>query len=182
MTGTQAFIHALEFVLQHEGGYVHDPRDPGGETNFGISKRSYPHLDIKSLTREQAAEIYHRDYWSEIGADMLAPAIAAQLFDHAVNAGVGRAVRVLQESINTACIIGRPLVVDGILGPNTARAANTCCTPGSDDLALIAGRICLERINYYLGITEHNAGLRVFLRGWLRRVMDCERFSREVLS
>ncbi|MBI5843910.1 MAG: hypothetical protein HZB23_04475 [Deltaproteobacteria bacterium] len=48
--------------MAHEGGYVNDPADPGGETRFGISRRAYPNEDIKALTRERAAEIYYRDY------------------------------------------------------------------------------------------------------------------------
>ena len=55
-----AFINR---ILGHEGGYVNDPQDPGGETNWGISKRSYPGEDIKNLTLDQAAAIYRRDYW-----------------------------------------------------------------------------------------------------------------------
>jgi len=50
-------------VLKREGGYVDDPTDRGGETKYGISKRSYPQLDIKNLTLEQALEIYRKDYW-----------------------------------------------------------------------------------------------------------------------
>ncbi|WP_425526518.1 glycosyl hydrolase 108 family protein [Xanthomonas oryzae] len=50
-------------MLSHEGGYVNDPRDPGGETQWGISKRAYPELNIRALTRDQAIEIYRRDYW-----------------------------------------------------------------------------------------------------------------------
>lgn len=57
------FEEAVEFVLAYEGGYVNDPNDPGGETNFGISKRAYPNVDIKNLTREDVIDIYRRDYW-----------------------------------------------------------------------------------------------------------------------
>uniref|UniRef100_UPI0039E582BF glycosyl hydrolase 108 family protein n=1 Tax=Klebsiella pneumoniae TaxID=573 RepID=UPI0039E582BF len=53
-------------VLGHEGGYVNDPRDPGGETQFGISKRAYPNVDIKGLTRETAISIYKRDFWDRV--------------------------------------------------------------------------------------------------------------------
>src|SRR5690606_2973445 len=63
----ELFLHAVEVVLEHEGGYVHDPHDPGGETKFGISKRQYPDLDIANLTREQAIEIYRRDWWDKYG-------------------------------------------------------------------------------------------------------------------
>ena len=57
------FLKAFEKVLRHEGGYVNDPLDLGGETKYGISKRSYPHLDIKNLTLDQAKQIYFRDFW-----------------------------------------------------------------------------------------------------------------------
>ena len=61
----ERFLVAVEVVLTHEGGYTNNPADPGGETNYGISKRSYPQLDIKALTREQAVEIYRQDWWEK---------------------------------------------------------------------------------------------------------------------
>ena len=66
------FEKAVEFVLRMEGGYVNDPKDPGGETNFGIAKKSYPGVDIKNLTEEQAEEIYKRDYWEKYNIGELA--------------------------------------------------------------------------------------------------------------
>lgn len=81
-----SFETALTFTLQWEGGYVNDPDDPGGETNFGIAKRSHPHEDIKNLTRERAAEIYKEGYWFE----GLAEPLASAAFDTAVNVGHGR--------------------------------------------------------------------------------------------
>jgi lysozyme family protein len=65
------FLTAVERVLADEGGYVCNPSDPGGETNFGITKRSYPDLDIKGLTREDAIAIYWRDWWTKYGFDRL---------------------------------------------------------------------------------------------------------------
>ena len=59
------FDDIIEVVLEHEGGYVHDPKDLGGETNFGIAKRFYPDVDIKNLTKEQAKQIYKKDYWDK---------------------------------------------------------------------------------------------------------------------
>ena len=56
------FSEIIPIVLRHEGGYVNDPLDKGGETNYGISKRSYPHLDIHSLTLADAKTIYKRDF------------------------------------------------------------------------------------------------------------------------
>ena len=106
---------AIQFVLGWEGGLVNDPADAGGETNFGISKQAYPALDIKALTREQAVEIYQRDYWEAVGADQLPENLAFAVFDCAVNQGVGTATRLLQISLDVA--------VDGQIGPKTISAA-----------------------------------------------------------
>ena len=82
------FEKALAFVLLWEGGYTNDPDDPGGETNFGISKRAYPRENIKTMTRERAAELYKRDYWIPSGAEREPFPMALVLFDTAVNCGV----------------------------------------------------------------------------------------------
>lgn len=92
------FTRALNFTLQWEGGYVNDPADPGGETKYGISKRSYPWLDIAGLTREQAAGIYYHDYWVPSGAARLAMPLAQVVFDAAVQHGVARAQQWLTQS------------------------------------------------------------------------------------
>jgi lysozyme family protein len=63
----EAFDQAFTRLLGHEGGYVNNPADPGGETNWGISKRSYPQVDIKALTQQQAKWIYQRDFWDPLG-------------------------------------------------------------------------------------------------------------------
>ena len=86
-----SFEEAVEKVLAHEGGFVDHPSDPGGATNFGISQRAYPDLDIKNLTREKAIEIYHRDYWVACGCHHLSDRLAYVVFDAAVNSGVARA-------------------------------------------------------------------------------------------
>jgi len=96
-----SFDACIEFELAREGappgkdGYVNDPRDAGGETKFGISKAAYPALDIKSLTREQAIEIYRRDYWSPLGAAAIAAPLRLAVLDCAINCGVGRAKALL---------------------------------------------------------------------------------------
>ena len=85
------FKRAIDFVLKWEGGYIYDPYDPGGETKYGISKRYHPNVDIKVLTKEQAREIYHRDYWLKAECERLSwPDCLVQL-DTAVNLGVARA-------------------------------------------------------------------------------------------
>jgi len=87
-----AFDRAVDLVLQLEGGYVNDPRDPGGETKYGISKRSYPDVDIAALTREDAIAIYHRDFWMPVASVVADPQMRMLVFDSAVNHGLSRAL------------------------------------------------------------------------------------------
>ena len=89
------FEKALKFVLKWEGGYSNDPNDPGGETKFGISKRSYPELDISKLTLKQAKEIYYQNYWLKTGCDELPYPFNIVVFDTAVNMGRRRAMEFL---------------------------------------------------------------------------------------
>jgi lysozyme family protein len=88
-----------------EGGYVNDPKDPGGETNFGISKRAYPNLDIKALTPETVAPIYKRDYWDKIAADNLPSPLNWIAFDCAVNQGVGEAAILMRAASSAGALL-----------------------------------------------------------------------------
>ena len=110
------FDEAFDILIGHEGGYVNNPRDPGGETNWGISKRSYPNVDIRNLTKEGAKEIYRKDYWGRLEADSLPESVRFDLFDTAVNSGPGTAARLLQRACGTA--------EDGQIGPLTLKAVN----------------------------------------------------------
>lgn len=78
------FKQMIDLILTFEGGYSFDPRDPGGETNYGISKRSYPLLNIKALTREKAVEIYYRDYYLKNHIDMLPSSLQLMALDTAI--------------------------------------------------------------------------------------------------
>lgn len=78
---------AIDLVLRHEGGLVNDPQDPGGVTNFGISKRSYPDLDIPNLSRAQAGSIYQRDFWTPTMAAQSDQRLANTMLDCRVNQG-----------------------------------------------------------------------------------------------
>ena len=111
-----SFDRAVAMVLRHEGGYVNDPKDPGGETRFGISKRAYPDVDILHLTEDEAKAIYKRDYWDKLRPDEIPEPLAICLFDAAVNMGRDKAVRLLQR----ACGVAQ----DGVMGGNTIAAAN----------------------------------------------------------
>lgn len=110
------FSDAIEFIFEHEGGYSNDPKDPGGETKFGISKRAYPMLDIKNLTEDEAREIYRRDYWDACNIESLPEQLRLAVFDCAINQGPARAVTFLQTALN--------LKPDGKLGPVTSQAAH----------------------------------------------------------
>jgi lysozyme family protein len=146
------FPKMVERVLSHEGGYVNHPKDPGGETNWGIAKRSYPNVNIRTLTREGAIAIYRRDFWDRVQGDKLPPAVAFQAFDAAVNHGIGNAVRWLQRA---ACVAD-----DGVIGPVTLAAIRKA-DPG--DLVL---RFNAVRLEFYAKLTT----FPTFGRGWTRRV------------
>lgn len=114
------FDKALAFILREEGGYVNDPRDPGGETNFGISKRQYPDVDVKNLTPATAGEIYRRDYWDVCKCEQLPWPLSLFVFDAAVNQGCdARAGFAAQKLMQKALDVPQ----DGILGPRTMAAA-----------------------------------------------------------
>lgn len=158
------FRPAVEKILAYEGGYVNDPADYGGETNFGISKRQYPNLDIKNLTREEAVGIYYRDYWCRFLGDKLASqAVAEELLDSAVNMGWSRASMFLQEALNLLAESG--LLTDGLVGPKTIDAANAYKYPGA--LVKVLNGLQFER---YRAIVEKDPTQRKFLRAWLSRV------------
>jgi len=153
---TEAFGLALEFVLDHEGGYVADPRDPGGETRFGISRRAHPDVDIAGLTREEAALIYWEHYWQPAACEALPTPVAIALFDGVVQHGVGLGVRLLQETL--------PVRVDGINGPRTQAAARA-----ADPRELVARYLTL-RIRFYCRLARRDGEL--YLGGWTRRMLD----------
>ena len=113
------FKDIIEIVLAHEGGYVNDPKDPGGETNYGIAKRSHPDVNIKKLTKKQAIEIYKKYYWDGNKVDELPSSLKHIYFDMCINMGKRRAVKVLQKATNNK---GSHLKVDGGLGPVTLEA------------------------------------------------------------
>ena len=113
------FDDIIEVVLEHEGGYVNDPDDPGGETNFGVAKRSHPDVDIANLTKDGAKEIYKEVYWDKNKVESLSADLRHIYFDMCVNQGRGRAVKILQQAANAK---GAGLKVDGGMGPMTIAA------------------------------------------------------------
>lgn len=97
-----SFDIAVTLVLAHEGGYTAGlADDPGGETNFGISKRAYPQLDIKALTVEDAKNIYSRDYWTQAMIDAPSQQVANCALDCAVNQGPGACRNLYDDDLHT---------------------------------------------------------------------------------
>lgn len=117
------FDACMTEVFKHEGGYVNDPHDPGGETNLGISKRSYPKEDIRNMTRARAAQIYRRDFWDKLRCDELPAGLDLVAFDAAVNSGPSRGAKWLQQALGVA--------VDGKVGLATIGAAKNTYTPAA---------------------------------------------------
>jgi lysozyme family protein len=146
------FDQAFERLIGHEGGYVNNPADPGGETKFGISKRAYPGEDIAGLTLERAKALYLRDYWGPAGCDAVPDHIRFDLFDAAVNAGVKRSVQMLQSACGET--------PDGIIGPHTLQAL------GSMGAAVLRSRFNGLRLQHMTTLPQWVA----FGRGWARRI------------
>ena len=146
------FNRCMAQVFLHEGGYVNNAQDPGGETNFGISKRSYPNEDIRGMTRERAAKIYRRDYWNPVRGDDLPAGIDLVAFDAAVNSGVSRGAKWLQQALGVAA--------DGRVGPNTIEAARK-----ADKEAVIIGALALRR-----GFLHRLPHWNTFGKGWDARL------------
>lgn len=98
MTDIDPFEVAVNEVLGEEGGYVNLAADPGGETNWGISKRAFPELDIKTLTREQASAVYRAHYWDPLVAYRLPPQFMRVAFECAVNQGLSKCKVLIEAS------------------------------------------------------------------------------------
>lgn len=156
-----SFDELFTRLLGHEGGYVNHPTDPGGETNWGISKRSYPNVDIRNLTKEQAKEIYRRDFWVPLHCSQLPYGVAWQLFDFAVNSGIGTAIRAYQRALGVAD--------DGHFGPVSLSAAQTMSE--ADQIM----RVLAERLDFM----TRTSGWPTFGKGWARRIATNLRFGAE---
>lgn len=148
---TPSFDRAFELTVGIEGGYSNDPRDPGGETNFGISKRAHPGEDIKNLTLERAKQIYFHDYWVPAGCAQFVEPVAVQLFDTAVNAGVSVAIKQLQRAVGVKD--------DGVIGPKTVAAVREA-HPGW----VVAGMVA-QRLRHWTDLKTWST----YGKGWARR-------------
>ena len=159
---TENYTKCLELILHHEGGYVNHPKDPGGETNLGVTKRVYEEWggtkEMADLTVEDVAPIYEKNYWGRVKGDDLPSGLDLCVFDFAVNAGPGRAAKYLQQIIGTT--------VDGGIGPNTLKAVYNYVEEVG-----VQGMIeeyQSGRQSYY----EQLSTFETFGRGWTRRVEE----------
>jgi len=157
------FNRCLKLVLHHEGGYVNHPKDPGGMTNMGITKRVYEEWvgysvsehTMQNLKKEDVAPIYKKNYWDRLKCDQLPEGLDLCVFDFGVNAGTGRAAKYLQMLIGAT--------KDGAIGPNT--------------LALVDEYISLRGVpdtidDYQENRQKYYEKLKTFEtfgRGWTRR-------------
>lgn len=154
------FNDIIEKVLAHEGGYVNDSDDAGGETKYGISKKAYPKEDIEGLTIERAKELYERDYWRKYRASDLPNHIRHNYFDMCVNMGGVRAIKVLQEACNS--YNANKIEVDGLIGKMTIRASS----------GLSNDRLRAYRVLFYAELVMKTPRMEKYWVGWFRR--SCE--------
>ena len=158
------YQHCLEMILHHEGGYVNHPKDPGGETNLGVTKRVYEDFggekDMKDLLVEDVAPIYEKNYWGRMKCDDIPNGLDLCVFDFGVNAGTGRSAKYLQRMIGT--------VADGGIGPNTLKALKVYCdTEGVESAIATYTEV---RQEFYESLSTFDT----FGKGWTRRNKETE--------
>ncbi|WP_416916018.1 MAG: holin-associated N-acetylmuramidase [Roseicyclus sp.] len=171
-----------EEIVAREGGYVDDPDDPGGPTKFGVTIHTARRLgldldadgdvdaaDVRQLTRQQAVEIFVREYFERPRIAMLPEALQPSVFDMQVNAGA-QAVRILQRLLRD---MGLEIAVDGVIGPETARAAQVALEMAPDHLVDAYG---IARRNFYYALADRRPASRKYARrrdggkgGWITR-------------
>ena len=166
------YVTCLEMILHHEGGYVNHPKDPGGETNLGVTKRVYEDFggkkDMKDLVREDVEPIYKQNYWDRMKCDSVPAGLDLCLFDFGVNAGTGRSAKYLQTLIGT--------VADGGIGPNTLAKLKEYVN--ANGLAKSIDNYQEARQAYY----EKLSTFDTFGKGWTRRVDETTQLAKTMIS
>jgi len=153
---------AFQMVLNHEGGFVNNPKDPGGMTNLGVTKRVWEEFvgrevderEMRALTPDAVKPLYKKNYWDKIKGDQLPSGVDYAAYDLAVNSGVGRAAKYLQQ------IAGVP--ADGLIGPQSIEAINAC--PAEE----VVDALCDMRLDFLKRLPTWNT----FGKGWERRVVE----------
>jgi lysozyme family protein len=174
-----------EAIVDREGGFVNDPADPGGATNFGVTIGTMRELDldldgdgdidvadVRRMTRARAVDIFIEHYYTRPRIDALPEVLQASVFDMQVNAGAN-AVKILQRLVTE---MGFKAVADGIIGPATLRAVRAAHEAAPD---YIADAYAIARRNYYLRLADARPASRKFARarsgakgGWIRRAEE----------
>lgn len=169
---TDEFDHCFAKTLSHEGLFSNHPLDPGGMTMLGVTRRTWAawtgrkvsevsEAEMRSLTPEKVAPLYHQEYWQAVRGDDLPRGVNMMVFDIAVNSGPSRAIIMLQKGINA--LTGRVKVtVDGRIGPKTIAAAAS-----ADNVALIKA-IANSRLWFYIDLST----FKTFGKGWMVRLLD----------
>ena len=169
---TENWTECLKTILHHEGGYVNHPKDPGGETNLGVTKRVYEEhggtKDMKDLTVEDVAPIYKKGYWDKMKGDELPSGLDLCVFDFGVNAGPGRAAKYLQTMIGST--------PDGGIGPMTLKAVSEYVE--EHGLVKAIENYQDARQSYY----EKLSTFDTFGRGWTRRVDETTQLAKTLIS
>ena len=149
------FDECVKMLLHHEGGYVNHPKDPGGETNLGVTKRVYEKWggtkDMKDLTVEDVAPIYKKNYWNRCKCDDLESGVDWVVFDWAVNSGTGRSAKAIQKICGAS--------QDGAIGPKTLALIKT------QDTEYVIEEFGKIRQNFYESLKTFDT----FGKGWTRR-------------
>lgn len=169
----QNFAPSLAAVLQHEGGYVNDPQDPGGATNKGVTQHVYDDWrrsqglaprSVRAIEPAEIQAIYRKRYWDAIRGDDLPAGVDYCTFDFAVNSGVNRAARYLQKAVG--------VLDDGKIGPMTLAAVK------AQPADCLINAICTARMVFL----EQLSTFGRFGRGWTRRVADVEAAAKEMAA
>jgi len=158
------FQKALDAVLHHEGGFVNHPKDPGGMTNLGCTKRVWEEwvghpVDekaMRALTPEDVAPLYKKKYWDAVRGDDLPDGVDYIVFDTAINSGPGRAIKFLQGCVGTD--------MDGALGPKTMAAVRAA------DPKQLVEDYAKRRLSFLQDLPTWGT----FGKGWSRRVAEVE--------
>ena len=161
------FEISIKELLIDEGGYVNDPSDPGGETKYGISKKSYPHVDILNLTVDDAKSIYWKDFWLACGCDILPSGVDYFVFDTAVLHGTSFTLKVIQQAVKCENI-------DGIIGPKTRAKI---LYYAKKDANYFLQKVVTFRIDAYRRIVASKPSTLKYFFGWVSRTIENYAFA-----
>ncbi|MGB0894023.1 MAG: glycoside hydrolase family 108 protein [Parashewanella sp.] len=173
----------IEELIEREGGYVNDPTDRGGETNYGITKavaRGYGFKgEMRDLPYELAFHIYVDQFWTPLKLDaiaLLSEALAEQLFDFGVNSGTSRAAKALQQVLNVLnqqATLYPDLTVDGVLGTRTLLAIKSLLNHRKRrGCKVLVEAIRAQRIAFCIEIAANDETQEKYQFGWLKRIIE----------